>query len=90
MEEHIENSSSTTMTDELANLQVNTCFISKIYFGCGIIGTTEAQDKELRRIYEKLLTGKLDIKRNFQRKFLHGRATAIGIGTMLPKNQLQN
>ena len=58
--------------------------MAKVYFGRGIIDMTEAQDKELRKNYEKLLERKLSLGSNFLRKLLHGRVKSMGTGTMSP------
>ena len=55
MEESIGKFSSTLMTIQLNHFNVNLCFMPKNYFGCGIMKLTDAQDKKLRRLYEKCL-----------------------------------
>ena len=59
--------------------------MSKVDFGRGIIDMVEAQCKELRRIYEKLVVRKLDLGRNFTRKLLCGRVMEIDTGSNSPK-----
>ena len=46
---------------------------------------TDAQDKELRRKYEKPLSRKLGLGRHFPIKTLHVRVTAMVVGTLAPK-----
>ena len=62
--------------------------MSKVYFGCGITSTTDAQDAELRKTYEKPLARKLGLGSNFPRKIMHGRVTAMGAGIVIPKKAI--
>ena len=73
------------MPVQLTHLHVNSYCVSKVYFGCVIMDMTDAQDKELRRAYEKPLTRKLCLGSNFTKKILSGRVTAMGVGVMTPK-----
>ena len=59
MEESIGKLSNTLLTAQLAHSCVNSCFMSKVYFGCGMMSMTDAQDAELRRSCERPLAKKL-------------------------------
>ena len=45
MQEYIGKLSNTIMTIQLTHLHVNSHFISKVYFGCGIMDMIDSQDK---------------------------------------------
>ena len=76
------------MIVRLTHLCVNSCFISKVHFDYGKMDMTNAQDKELRRKYEKSLARKLRLGSNFPIKMLHGRVTAMGVLTLAPKTAI--
>ena len=58
--------------------------IKSVYFGYGILELTDNQEKELKKIYEEPLLIKLGLSRNFPRRVLYSRKSALGIGIMKP------
>ena len=58
MKESIGRLSNTLINVKFTAFYDNLCFMSKIYFGCGIMDMTDAEGKELRRMYEKPLREK--------------------------------
>ena len=58
--------------------------IKSVYFGCGIFELTDNQENELKKIYEEPLLVKLGLSRNFLRRVLYSRKSALGIGIMEP------
>ena len=85
MEKSVGKLSHRLITIQLTHLHVNSYFISKFYFGSGVMGLTDAQCKELIRTCEKLLARKLGLGSNFPIKLLHGRVTAMGVGIVVPE-----
>ena len=85
MEESIGKIANTLMNVQL-NFHVSSQFMSKVYFGRGIMSMADAQCKELRRTYEKSLARKLGLGRNFPRKMKCGRVSAMGAGIVSPPN----
>jgi len=67
-----------------AAIYYNIYMIKSIYFGCGIFELTDNQEKELKKIYEEPLLIKLGFSRNFPRRVLYSRKSALGIGIMKP------
>ena len=88
MEESIRNICKTLMAAQLTHLHVYSYFMSNFCFGCGIMDMTDAQDKELRRTYEKRLARKLGSGRKFPRKMLCGGVTAMGVKIVAPKTEI--
>ena len=86
MEECIEKFSNTLMHVQITHLHMNSYFMSKFYFGCGIMDVTGPQDKELRRIHETPLARKLGLGSKFPRKMLCGRVTAMDVGIVALKS----
>ena len=76
------------MTVQLTHLHVNSYFMSKFYFGRGIMGIADAQDKELRQTYENPLARKLGLGRNFPRKIICGIVTSMGVGIVAPNTEI--
>ena len=77
--------SNALMTVPLTHMHVNSCFMSKDYFGCGIMSIEDAQNADLRKTCEKPLARKLGLGSNFPRKIMFGRVTAMGVGIVAPK-----
>ena len=73
---------------QLTHLCVNSYFMSKVYFGCGIMSIIDAQDMELRWTRERPLARKSGLGSNLSRKITHGRVTAIGVGIVAPKTAI--
>ena len=88
IEESIRNLSNNLMASQFKHLHINSYFISKNYFGCGIMDVTDSQDKKLRRMHENPLARKLGSGSNFPRKMLHGRVKTIGFVIMAPKTAI--
>ena len=59
MEKSIRKLSNSLMTAQLIHFCVNSYFMSKVYFGCGMMSMTDSQDKKLRKTHEKQLARKL-------------------------------
>ena len=56
--------------------------IKSAFFGCRVVEITDKQDMALRKIYEEPLLLKLGLSRNFPRKVLYSRKSALGIRIM--------
>ena len=68
-----------------ASVYFNVYMIKSVFFGCGVINLNEKQELELRKLYEEPMLIKLGFSRNFPRKVLYMRKSALGIGLMAPK-----
>ena len=90
MEESIGKLSNALMVVLLTHMYVHSCFISKVYFGCGIMSIVDAQDVDLRKTCEKPLARKLGLGSNFPRKIMHGRVTVMGAGIVAPKTVIDS
>ena len=75
MEEPIRKLSKTRMSVKLTHLHVNSYFMSKVYFSCGVMELIGAQHKELRRKNQTMLERKLRLGINFPWELLHSRAS---------------
>ena len=67
-----------------AAIYYNAYIIKSIYFGCRILELIIDQENELKRLYKEPLLVKLGLSRNFLRKVLYSRKSALGISIMTP------
>ena len=51
-----------------------------VFFGCGSIDLLEKQNKELRKVYENLISKRLGLGEKFPRKVLYSQRLVLGIG----------
>ena len=88
MGETIVNLSSALMTVQLTHLHVNSYFMSKVYFGWGVMELSDEQDKELSKTHENPLAINLGSGSNFSRKMFHGRLKAMGVWIVAIKTNI--
>ena len=80
-----------TAITKLINMQINpfqaaifyhTYIIKSTFFSYRVVKITDKQDMALRKVYEELLLLKLGLSRNFSKKVLYSRKSALGIQIM--------
>ena len=62
--------------------------IKQVYFGCGIISITPAQEKILMQISKAILLKKLGLSKKFPKKILYSRKSELGVGIMKPTTMI--
>ena len=62
----------------------NTCMLSNLFFGCGIVELQERKIKELKKTHELPMLRKLGLGKYFPRKLLHMKNPALGVGLIEP------
>ena len=85
MQESIGKLSNTILSTKLTYTFINQYFMTRVYFGSGIMYLTPPQEKQLQDIYERPLLLKLQLGEKFPRSALYSRAKALGVGVMKPR-----
>lgn len=75
---------STPLSVANAYIFFNMYLITQVYFGCGIVVLTEAQEKVLIKISESSLLRKLGLSERFPRQILYAQKSQLGVGIMKP------
>jgi hypothetical protein len=66
-----------------AYLYFNIYLMRSVFFRSNIIEIIPIQEKELMKIYERLLLRKLGLSKNFSRYALYSRRSALGVGIII-------
>ena len=72
------------------HLCFNTCMLTNVFFGCGIVSFNNKQCEELKNIFELPIIRKMKLGDNFPRKLLHMKKSASGVGLIEPKTVIDS
>ena len=92
METAIKKVTATSMFPNEVRTYFHAYLIKSVFFGTGVIRLTDAQAKQLRRIYEGPLLKKLGYSEKFPRPLMYVDIRHMGLGFLTPRtivDQLQ-